>query len=119
MKVNPFLWTSTTSLTKAMRDAFYKSFIWQKKRETILERDEYLCQVCMEYDDPIPADTVHHIVHLRDDPTLALVDTNLISVCFDCHNDLHPEKGFGQKKEKKISRKIKTFEVNENPEQTW
>lgn len=119
MKVNPFAWTSTTSLTKAMRDAFYKSYTWQQKRSTILERDEYLCQVCLDRDDPIPADTVHHIVHLRDDPSLALVDTNLISVCFDCHNDLHPEKGFGQKKEKKNSNKIKVFEVNQNPAQTW
>lgn len=120
MKVNPFVWTSTTILTKEMRDDFYKSIIWQDKRVVILERDEYLCQECMDKDhEPVPANTVHHVVHLKDDPSLALVDANLISVCFDCHNELHPEKGFGQKKEKKISNRIKTFEVNKNPKITW
>ncbi|WP_277679557.1 HNH endonuclease [Gracilibacillus dipsosauri] len=118
MKVNPFLWTSTTILTKAIRDAFYKSGIWQEKRTAILDRDEYLCQVCLENNDPIPADTVHHIVHLKDNPSLALVDDNLLSVCFDCHNVLHPEKGFGMKKKIK-KRKIKVSQVNENPVKTW
>ncbi|WP_338131626.1 HNH endonuclease signature motif containing protein [Amphibacillus jilinensis] len=102
-----------------MRNVFYKSWMWQKKRDTVLERDGYLCQVCLRADEPVPADTVHHIVHLKDNPSLALVDTNLISVCFPCHNDLHPEKGFGMKNEKKFSNKIKVFEVNQNPEQPW
>ena len=102
-----------------MADAFYKTHLWQKKRGTILERDGYLCQVCLEDDEPVPADTVHHIVHLKDDPSLALIDSNLKSVCFDCHNELHPENGFGQKKEKEVSSKIKVFEVNKNPDNAW
>ncbi|WP_440894962.1 HNH endonuclease [Amphibacillus sp. Q70] len=112
-------WTKNTKLTKKMVDDFYKSGPWRKCRGTILERDGYLCQICMQVDDPIPADTVHHIIHLKDDPSKALDEDNLISVCFTCHNDLHPEKGFGKKKEKKISNKIKVFDANENPEGIW
>ncbi len=102
-----------------MRDAFYKSHPWEKCRGTILERDGYLCQNCLGDGEPVPADTVHHIIHLKDDPSRALDEDNLISVCFDCHNEFHPEKGFGKKKKKKISNKIKVFEVNQNPENAW
>jgi len=35
---------------------------------------------------------VHHIKHLKDFPELALVDSNLESLCFTCHNEEHPEK---------------------------
>lgn len=100
-------------------DAFYKTWAWQKCRGTILDRDGYLCQVCLKDGEPIPADTVHHIKHLRDYPELALTESNLISVCFDCHNDLHPEKSFGKKKETKVSNKINVFEVEKNPERVW
>ena len=36
---------------------------------------------------------VHHIKPRRDYPELALVDSNLISLCDECHNKMHPEKG--------------------------
>lgn len=103
-----------------MADKFYKSKTWRKCRKTILERDDYLCQVCLgDKDDPVPANTVHHIIHLRDDPSKALDSDNLISVCFDCHNDLHPEKGFGQKKEINIPKSIKVYDANTNPVDIW
>lgn len=35
---------------------------------------------------------VHHIKHLKDNPELALVDSNLTSLCGSCHNEEHPEK---------------------------
>ena len=112
-------WTKHTKLSAKTLDAFYKTRLWQKCRGATLERDEYLCQICLGDDDPIPADTVHHIIHLRDDPSRALDDNNLMSVCFDCHNDLHPEKGFGKKSEKIIPEEINTFDVNNNPEIFW
>ncbi len=97
-------------------DAFYKSYAWQKCRTTVLERDGYLCQVCIREDRPIPADTVHHIIHLKDDFSKALDENNLISVCRDCHRDLHPELWDKEGKGKRISKKIKVFEVEKNPE---
>ncbi len=119
MKILPNTWTSKTKLTQKMRDAFYKTSLWEKCRGTVLDRDGYLCQVCMQQDEPTPANTVHHIIHLKDDPSKALDEDNLISVCYECHNDLHPEKGFGQSKSKTKSKRIKTFEVNSNPESFW
>ena len=37
-------------------------------------------------------ETVHHIKHLKDRPDLGLTDSNLITVCYAHHNELHPEK---------------------------
>lgn len=71
---------------------FYKSGIWEDKREEILKRDNYECQRCKDKSGFAKAEIVHHIKHLRDYPELALVDDNLKSVCSTCHNQLHPEK---------------------------
>ena len=72
---------------------FYKTAKWKAKREKILRRDGYRCQECRKYGKNTPATYVHHILHLEDRPDLALVDSNLESVCLPCHNKLHPEKG--------------------------
>lgn len=107
-------------LTKEQANVFYKSKTWEKCRTAILERDEYLCQVCLrDKDQPVPANTVHHIKHLRDYPELALHEDNLISVCFDCHNKLHPEKGFGKRRKKKARKNIEFVEINRNPVNPW
>lgn len=71
---------------------FYKTKQWRKKRLEILKRDNNECQICKEKGLQTQATTVHHIVHLRDNKALALVDDNLKSVCGPCHNELHPEK---------------------------
>lgn len=72
---------------------FYKSAKWEMKRKSILRRDGYLCRNCRRYGRMREATTVHHIKHLDEHPELALVDSNLISLCSDCHNKAHPEKG--------------------------
>lgn len=76
---------------------FYKSAAWQKCRAVVMLRDHYLCQPCLKRDRIVPADLVHHIKHLEDEPDLALDPNNLESVCNSCHNKLHPEKGSGKK----------------------
>ena len=65
-------------------ETFYKSKAWDIG---------YLCQECKRYGRNREAQTVHHIVHLEDDPSLALDEKNLISLCNACHNKAHPEKG--------------------------
>ena len=71
---------------------FYKSARWKHKRAAILRRDGYMCQRCKRYGRQRQAQTVHHIKHYDEYPELAMVDSNLISLCNDCHNAEHPEK---------------------------
>lgn len=62
-----------------------------------LSRDNYLCQPCLKQGRLVGASVVHHIEHLEDAPGKALDLNNLESVCFACHNKLHPEKPGGKK----------------------
>ena len=68
---------------------FYKSSKWRKKRESILRRDNYMCQECKRYGKTTPAQTVHHIYPLERYPGLALVSANLVSLCDACHEKMH------------------------------
>lgn len=73
--------------------SIYKTKRWRNKRVQILRRDKHLCQICLRYGKKTDAVTVHHVKHVEDYPELAFVDENLISLCNDCHNKEHPEKG--------------------------
>lgn len=75
------------------RIEFYESRKWKRKRQQILKRDGYMCQICKRYGRIREAQEVHHIQHLEDRPDLALDNNNLISLCRACHNAQHPEKG--------------------------
>lgn len=77
---------------------FYKSTAWKRKRKEILERDNFECQMCKESGGYSRAMVVHHIKHYKDYPELGLKDDNLISLCGVCHNKVHPEKSFKNKK---------------------
>ena len=76
-----------------MSNPFYRTGVWKKKRLNVLRRDEYLCQECKKYGRRVEAKVVHHIKELEDYPELRLTSSNLQSVCAQCHNKLHPEKG--------------------------
>ena len=71
---------------------FYKSKMWEHKRLEILERDNFECQECKAEGGYSKGNVVHHILHLKDRPDLALEDSNLVTVCGACHNVLHPER---------------------------
>lgn len=81
-----------------MRDKFYDSAVWHRKRKKILRRDGYLCAECRKYHrtdengEPIRATTVHHIKPRELYPELSLDENNLISLCEGCHNKKHPER---------------------------
>jgi 5-methylcytosine-specific restriction enzyme A len=75
------------------KNPFYKSTRWRLKREYILKRDGYLCRECKKYGRNREARIVHHIIELEDDPSLAYENSNLVSLCYSCHNKQHPEKG--------------------------
>ena len=72
-----------------MSEKFYKSKKWKTKRQSILRRDEYLCRECKRYGKTTPATTVHHILPLEQRPDLKLNSQNLISLCNECHNQMH------------------------------
>lgn len=72
-----------------MSKKFYKSKKWKKKRQSILKRDEYLCRECKRYGKTTQATTVHHILPLEQRPDLKLNSINLISLCNECHNQMH------------------------------
>ena len=73
-------------------NAFYHTARWQAKRKDILRRDRKQCRMCRDKGRYTPATTVHHLKHLREYPELALTDDNLISLCSECHELVHPEK---------------------------
>lgn len=81
------------SLHKKGSGMFYEEKRWRNKRTQILRRDKYLCQQCKRYGRLKPAVVVHHILHLEDRPDLAFDSANLVSLCLECHNKAHPEKG--------------------------
>lgn len=71
-----------------MNDEYRKYLLsetWKQKRKKILDRDENRCQICGAKDDLI----VHHLTYdfsynLGDEP-----DSNLVTVCRMCHEDIH------------------------------
>jgi len=76
-----------------MGEAFYNTKEWKHKRQEILRRDHHECQRCRTVHHRLTtANTVHHIEHLDKRPDLALTDSNLTSLCYGCHNEVHPEK---------------------------
>ncbi|SHF20494.1 HNH endonuclease [Seinonella peptonophila] len=100
-------------------DSFYRRKAWQQCRIQVLQRDHYLCQVCIIKGIYTPADVVHHIEHLKDRPDKALDMSNLQSVCHTCHNRLHPEKGnkrYDGSKKKKIKTSVRIIESKSNIE---
>lgn len=73
---------------------FYTSKAWQKKRLEILKRDKHLCKMCQRYMVNSEGTHVHHIVELEDDKSLALVNSNLITLCSSCHTRFHKMENF-------------------------
>lgn len=92
---------------------FYKTREWQKLKASVLRAAHYECAECRKLGKVTRYDaggngekrllsTVHHVMHVRDHPELALSryylgkdggrHENLIPVCKSCHNRLHPEK---------------------------
>jgi 5-methylcytosine-specific restriction endonuclease McrA len=79
-------------MAKDFARIFYHSGAWLSKRKEILKRDNNECQKCKRKGRYSKATCVHHIKHLKDREDLALVDSNLLSLCDCCHNEEHPEK---------------------------
>lgn len=70
-------------------EEFYQSYAWRKKREQILKRDAGLCQECSRNGLTTYGNIVHHIIEVKEDYSLRLVDDNLEVICANCHNKEH------------------------------
>lgn len=82
---------------------FYQSREWRELRSRRMKLDNYECQVCKARGRYHKAEMVHHIVHVKDNPLLALKLDNLLSLCNKCHNREHPEKLIDFQKNKKFT----------------
>lgn len=82
---------------------FYKSWKWQKVAEQVRKRDAYTCQLC----GAVGSVYVHHKQELTkqnvNDPSIALNPDNLMTLCRNCHEQIH-------------NRQIKRYKVLENGE---
>lgn len=83
---------------------FYKTTAWKKKRLEILERDNYECVMCKAEGKVTTSKDatleIDHIVELETDESLALVDSNLRTLCRKCHNKRHDRFGFNKQQKK-------------------
>jgi 5-methylcytosine-specific restriction enzyme A len=78
--------------TDVAEQALYRSRDWQVVRARQLQ-EHPLCEDCLAEGRVTPAVMVHHEKPVTDYPELALVESNLRSLCDSCHNKKHPDKG--------------------------
>jgi 5-methylcytosine-specific restriction endonuclease McrA len=67
----------------------YNSKRWQRLREKILKRDNYMCQYSKRYGRRVPANMVHHIYPAEVFPEYQWCEWNLISLSNEAHNMMH------------------------------
>ena len=87
------------AMTRDEKLKFYHSAQWKQMRKYILARDHYECMECRrklsegKTNKIRRARLVHHIIPFEVDPSLALDEDNLISLCDGCHNHIHGRDG--------------------------
>lgn len=73
---------------------FYKSKQWEDTRNAYMRMGDGLCEPCLRNGDYVPAEIVHHKIHLSpdniNDPEVTLSFKNLERVCRKCHAESHP-----------------------------
>ena len=72
-----------------VKNSFYDTKKWLRKRANVLRRDEYRCKECLRYGTTREAEMVHHIYPLEQYPQYILTDINLLSLCDSCHGKMH------------------------------
>ena len=88
-------------VTKCIRENIHRFYTWGKwkaLREQVLKLDKYECQLCKKRGKYTKATTVHHVNYVKKHPDKALEiwysfrgekRRNLISLCHDCHEEVH------------------------------
>ena len=75
---------------------FYKSPSWKTTRAAVFSARKGLCDLCLQQGLYVPAEIVHHKVHLTpeniNDPNITLNWDNLQLLCRECHARMHDAK---------------------------
>ena len=78
---------------KQYAEQFYKSTAWKNCRNNKLKKAYGLCEVCFSKGLVVPAEEVHHKIHITpdniNDPNITLNENNLVAVCRECHRNFH------------------------------
>lgn len=87
---------------------FYKSKLWIKKKEEILDKFHHECLWCKEKGKISKAEEVHHVQFVKTHPELALDEfytykgkqyRNLVPLCHDCHDMAHERMKYKKQKQ--------------------
>ncbi len=100
-----------TEIAKGNVMAFYKSTDWKIIREKRLKIDKYTCQFFLgkwndgihfpEHIKIVRANTVHHIIPIKERPDLALDINNMVSLSFEAHEIIEERHRWTWRKKKK------------------
>lgn len=98
-------------ISKGNTNTFYNSTDWNILREQALKRDKYKCQFFLgKWNDKIhfpnkikivDANTVHHIIPIKERPDLALDINNVVSLSFEAHEIIEDRHKWTWRKRKK------------------
>ena len=94
-----------------------KSKKWEKFRDKIMRKFDYLCQESLRYGISVAAEMVHHIFPVSEYPELEFVEWNCLPLTNKKHNTFHDRKNdkiinqglFWQRKRKKEFEELKNF----------
>lgn len=99
-------------IAKGNTDKFYHSTDFDIAREKVLKRDKYTCQFFLgkwndgnHFPNRIKiekANTVHHIIPIKQRPDLALNIDNMISLSFEAHEIIEERHKWTCRKRKKV-----------------
>lgn len=82
-------------MSQGLQAQFYKTKAWQRCRDDYFRRVGGLCEKCKAKGLIVPAEIVHHKIHLNaeniTDPTITLNPMNLEALCRTCHGEEHPK----------------------------
>lgn len=76
-----------------------------KQLAKMYKRRNPLCQYCRKH----PAEEVHHIVPLAENPDLGYNVDNLIALCVDCHDIIHARRNRGEDVDTELKEKKKEY----------